>query len=275
MPGGDQDMKTGDAREKRTRTVLVFLKFPEPGQVKTRLARTLGSARAAALYRQWIGLVFGLLQPLRTTARLVGYFDGAPHEAFRDWHALADAWRQQPAGDLGERLSAGFEWGLNAGGPVLAVGTDCLEINAELLGQAFEKLSHQDVVIGPTADGGYYLIGLSEARLEMFGSVRWSGPFTLEDHLRCCREKGWSVSLLPRLHDIDTEDDWDAYLLRSGRTDCSRPSSPDGCIEAPEKARRGTEPVEDLEHAPPCEGKDKTPILESPRRRSDGGGQTS
>src|SRR5438874_13740741 len=113
---------------RRTGTVLIFLKFPEPGQVKTRLALTIGPARAAALYSQWIGIVFELLQPMRATARLVAYFDGAPHEAFRDWHELADDWWPQPAGDLGERLTAGFAWGCNLRGPVLAVGTDCVEI---------------------------------------------------------------------------------------------------------------------------------------------------
>jgi hypothetical protein len=64
------------------RTLLVFVKHPEPGQVKTRLARTVGQKRAALLYRQWIGSVLGRLQPLRTTTRLVGYFGGAPQEAF-------------------------------------------------------------------------------------------------------------------------------------------------------------------------------------------------
>jgi rSAM/selenodomain-associated transferase 1 len=178
----------------------------------------MGSARAAAFYRQWIGIVLGMLQALRSTTRLIGYFDGAPYEAFRDWHALADEWWPQPTGDLGERLIAGFEWGFDLGGPVLAVGTDCMEMEAHLLLQAFDELSHQDVVFGPTPDGGYYLIGLSLARPALFRSIRWSSPFTLADHLRCCREKGWSVSLLPMRHDIDTENDWQAYLLRTGRS---------------------------------------------------------
>ena len=207
-------MKTADARTKIARAILIFLKYPEPGRVKTRLARALGAERAAALYRNWIGIVLGLLQPLRDTTRLVGYFDGAPHEAFCDWHMLADDWLPQPPADLGERLAAGFEWGFKLGGPVLAVGTDCVEIEADLLLHAFEELSHQDVVFGPTPDGGYYLIGLSVARPELFWSIRWSSPFTLADHLRCCREKGWSVSLLPMRHDIDTENDWRAYLRR-------------------------------------------------------------
>lgn len=210
-------MKTADAETRVARSILIFLKYPEPGRVKTRLASTLGPARAATLYRHWIGTVFGLLQPLRSSARLLGYFDGAPYEAFRDWHALADDWCPQPSGGLGDRLAAGFGRGFHLGGPVLAVGTDCLEMEPELLLQAFEELSSHDVVFGPTPDGGYYLVGLSAARPALFRSIRWSSPSTLSDHLRCCRERSWSVSLLPVRHDIETEDDWRAYLLRTGQ----------------------------------------------------------
>jgi glycosyltransferase A (GT-A) superfamily protein (DUF2064 family) len=137
LPGSDPDMKTVDTGRRIARAVLIFLRFPEPGRVKTRLARTLGPARAAALYREWIGIVFARFQPLRDTTRLVGYFDGAPYEAFRAWHALADDWWPQPTGDLGECLVAGFDGGFNLGGPVLAVGTDCLEVEADLLLRAF------------------------------------------------------------------------------------------------------------------------------------------
>ena len=150
-----------------------------------------------------------------------GYFDGAPQEAFRDWHALADDWWPQPTGDLGKRLVAGFQRGFDLGGPVIALGTDCMEIETDLLLQAFRELSCHDVVFGPTADGGYYLIGLSAARPELFRSIRWSSPFTLDDHLHCCREERWSVSLLSMRHDIDTENDWHAYLQRTGQSSSS------------------------------------------------------
>jgi rSAM/selenodomain-associated transferase 1 len=214
-------MNSADAGTRVARSVLIFLKYPEPGRVKTRLASALGPARAAALYRDWIDAVFSLLQPLRGSTRLIGYFDGASYEAFRDWQALADDWCPQPSGDLSERLAAGFERGFDLGGPVLAVGTDCLEMEADLLLQAFDELSRHDAVFGPTPDGGYYLVGLSTARPALFRSIRWSSPFTLSDHLRCCRERSWSVSLLPVRHDIDTEDDWRAYLLRRERRGCT------------------------------------------------------
>ncbi len=199
------------------RTVLVFVKYPQPGRVKTRLATSVGPERAAALYRQWIGIVLGNLQSLRGTSRLACCFDGGPREAFRDWHALADDWWPQPDGDLGDRLVAGFSAGFDSGAPVIAVGTDCLEIEAELVLEAFKALSYNDVVFGPAADGGYYLVGTREFRPALFRSVRWSSPYTLSDHLLRCRDEGWSSCLLPMRHDIDTWDDWQAYLLRAGR----------------------------------------------------------
>ena len=201
---------------RRQRTVLVFVKYPEPGRVKTRLAATVGVERAAELYRGWIGMVLAALQPTRPVSRVVGYYDGAPRESFAEWEHLADDWWAQPPGDLGDRLVYGFRIGL-AHGPVLALGTDCLELDAALIEQAFDQLNTHDVVFGPTPDGGYYLVGLSSERPDLFAAIRWSSPHTLADHLTRCRERGWSYALLPPRHDIDTEGDWAAYLERSQR----------------------------------------------------------
>jgi rSAM/selenodomain-associated transferase 1 len=200
----------------RGRTILVFAKYPKPGKVKTRLAATAGPEQAATLYRRWIGEILGALQPLRVSARLICYYDGAPRESFGVWDHLADDWWPQPSGDLGERLAAGFRLALATGGFVVAVGTDCLEIDADLVSQAFDLLGSSDVVFGPTPDGGYYLVGMSEDRPGFFSSVRWSCPETLADHLARCRELGRTHALLPVRHDIDTGEDWLAYLERAG-----------------------------------------------------------
>ncbi len=196
-------------------TVLVFLKYPEPGRVKTRLAATVGPETAAVLYREMIDTVFELLQPLRTRARLVGYFDGAPEDQFAGWRPLVDEWWAQPAGDLGARLDAGFRAGAGRG-PVLAVGTDCLDIDAELLGRAFDVLNDRDAVFGPAHDGGYYLVGTARHVPGFFAGVPWSSAQTLSEHLALCRRNDWSVGLLSPLHDIDTHDDWLAYRRRKG-----------------------------------------------------------
>jgi rSAM/selenodomain-associated transferase 1 len=196
-------------------TLLVFLKYPQPGRVKTRLAQAIGAEQAAGLYRQWIGTVFDRMQSVRTSVRIVGYFDGASSAEFQPWHPLADEWWPQPEGDLGERLSAGLAKALESCGPALAVGTDCLDITPELVNDAVRALARDDVVLGPSWDGGYYLIGTTAARPELFQSIRWSSEFTLADHLARCHEHKWSVAFLPKLHDIDTWDDWQAHLLRS------------------------------------------------------------
>ena len=71
-------------------------------------------------------------------------------------------------------------------------------------------------VFGPATDGGYYLVGTARHLPGFFDGVRWSSPHTLSDHLTRCREWGWSTGLLPELADIDTGDDWQAYLERRG-----------------------------------------------------------
>jgi rSAM/selenodomain-associated transferase 1 len=197
-------------------TVLVFLKNPEPGRVKTRLAATVGLERAAELYRDWVGVVLRQLQPVRRGARVIGFFDGGPAARFVEWSHLADDWWPQPGGDLGERLEAGFQAAHRAGGRVVAVGTDCLEMDAALLLEAFAVLSDHDAVFGPAADGGYYLVGACRPLPGFFAGVRWSSEHTLADHLDRCRERGWSAALLPPRHDIDTWEDWQAYLRRQG-----------------------------------------------------------
>jgi len=212
----------------KRRTVLVFLKYPKAGRVKTRLAEYIGPEQAASLYRNWIGIVFGQLQSLRSNTWLVGYFDGAAADAFADWRRLADEWWPQPPGDLGDRLIAGFEKGFDTDGPVLAVGTVCLEMGPELIEQGFEGVAHTDVVFGPTPDGGYYLVATADFRPSLFRSIRWSSPYTLSDHLLRCREEGWSVSSLPMRHDLDTWQDWLAYLARSGRPPGDEVSEPGG-----------------------------------------------
>ena len=195
-------------------SVLVFLKYPEPGRVKTRMAVSCGADRAAALYREWIGVVLAKLQPLRGRATLIGFFDGATADRFSAWGPLVDEWLPQPEGDLGTRLEGGFAAAHRRGGPALAIGTDCLEIHAGLVDEAFAMLAVRDAVFGPAADGGYYLVGTACHRAGFFEGIRLSTPHALADHRARCAARGWSVGLLRELRDIDTWDDWRAHLAR-------------------------------------------------------------
>lgn len=211
LPGHITDVTTGAQRAPYMPTLLVFLKYPHVGHVKTRLAASLGAEQAASLYREWIGVVLTRLQSLRGSIRIVAYYDGAPLPAFAVWHPLADQWWAQPEGDLGVRLAVGFEKAHNEAQPVIAIGTDCLELDSSLIRDAISRLVDADAVFGPAPDGGYYLVGTSSALPEFFEGIPWSTPETLTSHLALCKRIGWNVSLLPVRRDIDTVDDWLQY----------------------------------------------------------------
>ena len=198
--------------------VLVFVKFPSPGRVKTRLAQTVGADRAAELYRDWIGSVLRSLQPLRPEFAIVGYIDGAEKSAFAPWRPLVDDWWPQPSGDLGVRLDDGFRQAHAVARRTVAIGTDCLDIDAHLARGAFDLLDRTDVVFGPARDGGYYLVG-SRGRISgLFDEIRWSSPHTLDDQKACCARLGHAWSELPMRCDIDTWEDWREHCERLGRT---------------------------------------------------------
>jgi glycosyltransferase A (GT-A) superfamily protein (DUF2064 family) len=227
-------------------SLLVFLKYPAAGKVKTRLGAAVGFQVAAELYRTWIDRLLHTLQPLRRQARLIALYDGAPWEAFAPWHHLVDLGWSQRGDSLGERLTGAFQQAdllmresaaaraatsadpartppANAAGssvdfpvrlPVCAIGTDCLELDVPLVQKSFDLLQEWDVVIGPSFDGGYYLIGTASFRPRLFDNIRWSSPWTLEDQIRQCRTLGCSVAYLPPRGDIDTLEDWQAYCQR-------------------------------------------------------------
>ncbi|HSQ58731.1 MAG TPA: TIGR04282 family arsenosugar biosynthesis glycosyltransferase [Gemmata sp.] len=197
--------------------LLVFLKYPEPGRVKTRIAATVGDERAAALYREWIGHVLHALQPLRPDIELIGCIAGASSEHFKEWSPLVEGWCEQVAGDLGTKLDAAFRDAHEAGVPVIAIGTDCLELDASLIREAFAVLAKTDAVFGPATDGGYYLVGTARYLDGFFDAVRWSSHHTLADHLKQCECRGFAFELLPPLPDLDTWEDWLAYCRRVGR----------------------------------------------------------
>jgi uncharacterized protein len=194
--------------------LLVFVKYPEPGKVKTRLAAEVGAEAAASMYREWVGIVLRAVQPVRPGVRVVGYFDGAAAGDFAEWGEYIDLWLEQPGGPLGFRLAVAFDWGHDRGHLVLAIGTDCLDLNAGHITSAVDLLRDHDAVFGPAEDGGYYLVGTRRRIPGLFECVRWSSPDTLGDQLARAHHLGCQYVLLPTLADIDTAADWRAYRER-------------------------------------------------------------
>jgi rSAM/selenodomain-associated transferase 1 len=186
----------------------IFAKQPRPSCVKSRLAVETSAEFAAevadAFLRDAVGRFAGY------PARRVIVFD--PPEA-RDWFAeLAGnsfALSQQASGDLGARMSAflGDEFGSGAGFVVL-LGTDSPTISPVLIDGAFAELAKSDVVLGPAADGVYYLIGCGGYVPRLFEGIGWGTEHVLTQTVERLTECGLTLSLLPPWYDVDTLSDW-------------------------------------------------------------------
>lgn len=205
------------AAKARQRTVGVFLKAPVPGRVKTRIAAEVGPQAACLLYCEMVDCTFAHLAMARPGTNIVAFYDGRSLEACERWLACADRWAQQADGDLGARLEAAFLQEASSDSAMLVVGTDCPELDPDLISQAFDALENVDVVLGPAGDGGYYLVGCRRRQPGLFEDIRWSDANTLADQLFRARQLGLRTALLPVREDIDTWDDWLRYLERTGR----------------------------------------------------------
>ena len=202
------------------RQLVVMARAPRLGRVKQRLAADIGALAALRFYRHTTGR---LLARLSRDRRWSTWLALTPDHALRGDCApwpFRGRLLAQGGGDLGQRMGRLF-LGLPPG-PVVIVGTDIPDIAADHIGQAFAALGRNDWVLGPAADGGYWLIGARRrpAVRPPFAAVRWSTPHTLSDTL--ANLDSGQVEFLETLADIDHGAD----LIRwqEGRKRTARPT---------------------------------------------------
>ena len=187
------------------KSLLIFTKNPEPGKVKTRLAATIGNAKAFLIYIQLIEYTVSITNYLPVD-KFIFYSDHLEQkDLWDDKHYFKQVQRGQ---DLGERMNNAFAFAFQMEyDSAVIIGTDCPELNAEIMMNAFAYLNSYDVVIGPAEDGGYYLLGMNQLYSELFKNISWSTQNVFEDTLSICRTNNISYFLLPVLHDVDEEKD--------------------------------------------------------------------
>ena len=189
--------------------VAIMAKAPQVGEVKTRLSPPLSLAEAATLYRcflldkieQVMALKAATLAIAFTPAEAKGFFE----EVAPDFVLV----RQQGA-DLGDRLANSLGELLARGhGGAVAIDSDTPTLPVSFLQQAIEVLTTPDIdlVLGPTQDGGYYLIGLRVVHRELFETMAWSTSTVLSETMRRASAKGLRVACLPPWYDVDTPED--------------------------------------------------------------------
>jgi rSAM/selenodomain-associated transferase 1 len=195
--------------------LIVFVKAPRPGAVKTRLASRLGEGRAAALYRALAEEQIRRTAPRADEYERRFFFDPPDARAELEAWLGPQAYAAQGAGDLGARLSAAFA-DVFAGGARRAavIGTDVPSMSRDDVLDALQSLDHEDVAIGPATDGGYYLLALRRAEPELFRDIPWSTSGVLEATLARAAARGLGVNVLRTLGDVDTMDDLRASWSR-------------------------------------------------------------
>ena len=193
-----------------TEIVLFYFRYPEAGKTKTRLIPALGAEGACRLSRKMTENVRDtVLELKRTDLNRFGLVDRSECiELAETWLGPRLSLRAQAEGDLGKRLKEGFHWAFSQGATrVLAIGSDCPDISVDILNQAFEELLENDAVLGPSYDGGYYLIGLSRFEPGVFRGISWSTEQVSSQTINFFKANHLSYFVLPRLRDIDTADD--------------------------------------------------------------------
>lgn len=186
--------------------ILLFAKYPVPGQVKTRLIPALGALRAARLHRRLTEVT--LVTAGAAGAPVVVCAAGASLRRFRAWLGKGPAYVRQSEGDLGQRMDDAFARAFRQGAPkALAIGADVPGITPDLLRKAFAALDFADVVLGPAADGGYYLIGMRQLYRQLFRDIAWGSSDVLSRTREILAANGISYRELPVLSDVDRPED--------------------------------------------------------------------
>lgn len=195
------------AAPKLERSLVIFARVPAPGQVKTRLARRVGDEAAAALYAAFLDDVCRLSCPVagRRVLCEAGELPSTALTARAAGHAMTHA--LQGGGDLGARMDRALTLELAGARAVCVIGSDSPTLPPALVEQAFAELETKEVVLGPSTDGGYWLIGARRPAPELFAHMPWGTQAVLPETLRRLAALGRPTAVLPFFYDVDDEDD--------------------------------------------------------------------
>lgn len=194
--------------------LVLMIKAPELGRVKTRLGKDIGAVTALNFYRH---LTTRLIHQLSQSAGWQTHLAITPHSSLHNAHWPEHVSKfPQSNGDLGDRMQAVFDH--FAPYPTLIIGSDIPAITPHHISESFKQLSSMQMVFGPSGDGGYWCVGQNNRRgtAQPFKNVRWSTPHALKDTTN--NLKPGSYAFTNELKDIDTGADYEKhYKTRKGR----------------------------------------------------------
>ena len=194
--------------------LLIFVKYPSPGKVKTRLSPELTPEQAAAFYRALAEEVVRVQIVSAGYESIVCFAPESARREVRSWLGPDVRLWSQLGDDLGSREFQAMREALERGySKVAIIGSDCPTITPGDIEVAFACLSENDLVLGPCEDGGYYLIGATRPIQSLFEGISWGSERVLSETLEKAREAGLTLGLLDVKYDIDSYSDLARYYL--------------------------------------------------------------
>lgn len=195
--------------------ILIFVRTPEPGRVKTRLAAEIGAEAALRVYVRLARHATGEALMLAPDVAVRIHFTPADASGAGQWLGPGPAYIPQAEGDLGERLERAFAEAFDAGFErVVVIGSDLPDLSSALLRRALGLLDRYEAVLGPARDGGYYLLGLRQLVTGVFRDIPWSTPAVFGTTADRLRSAAIEPAILETLRDVDhaadLPDEWRA-----------------------------------------------------------------
>lgn len=193
--------------------VLVFQKNLELGKVKTRLAISIGDHEALSVYKKLIAHTKKTIDSIKAEKQI---WYSSSIEENDIWETSTYKKYNQEGLSLGSRMEYAFKTAFERSEPkkVIIIGTDCAEINTQMVEHAFSALDRNDFVIGPANDGGYYLLGMQAFHPSIFVNIPWSTDQVLNETITIIQKLNKKVHFLPALNDVDTLGDWEKVRWR-------------------------------------------------------------
>lgn len=191
--------------------IIIFTRYPVPGTTKTRLIPALGADGAARIQKIMSEQVVQTARQLKEEAKLClsVYFTGGSRRQMRDWLGSDLVYHDQKGSDLGERMMHALQDAIQRGSKrIILLGADCPDIDSHLIAHTLNKLKTRQLVLGPSTDGGFYLIGIS-SRLPratlpiLLKNISWGTHNVFQTTVDRARQNDVMVSILKELHDID------------------------------------------------------------------------
>ena len=185
--------------------LVIFAKYPQAGKVKTRLASAIGPRKAARLYAAFLKNLWAAHghQPYHL---MVAFTPAHKKKQMKRLLGKQEGLYLQRGADLGERISFCFRELLQKYNKISIIGADLPHLKADAIENAFRKLDDVDVVLGPSEDGGYYLIALKQWH-EIFDNIAWGSSTVLKQQIRNIQQQGLKAAFLEKRYDIDTYED--------------------------------------------------------------------